>query len=103
VTDRVEEAFRVIQREYMAEMPDRLRQLRARSLEFRAGDPAATGALRMALHRLAGSAGSYGFPAASAVARELERWIGMEPAPAEADRLDQELDRLEAALRLPTA
>jgi HPt (histidine-containing phosphotransfer) domain-containing protein len=103
VSDPVEVAFRAIQREYMAEMPDRLRQLRARSLDFRAGDPAATGALRASLHRLAGSAGSYGFPAASALARELEGWIEMEPAPAEADRLDQELDRLEEALRTPTA
>ena len=88
-----------LQREYLAELPDRLAELRADLAALEAGAPEAAGALRTRLHRLAGSGGSYGFPEITAIARELERWIASTPSARETARLHGGLDRLEAAVR----
>jgi diguanylate cyclase (GGDEF)-like protein len=94
MTDPVDDVFLELQREYIAELPARLEELRADTQAFEAGDPDAAASLRTRFHRLAGSGGSYGFPEISAVAREMELWITAGPPRSEADRLRSALDRL---------
>ena len=89
-----QDVFRKLQREYVAELPERLGELHADAAAFALGDPAAALSLRTRLHRLAGSGGSYGFPDLSTVARELEYWIATEPPPEEAGKLHEGLARL---------
>jgi HPt (histidine-containing phosphotransfer) domain-containing protein len=86
VTDAVDDAFRALQMEYLASLPDRLEELRADVAGLRAGKLDAGPALKVRLHRLAGSGGSYGFVRLSALAREAEHWIA---AHADLKRIDQ--------------
>ena len=66
---------------------------------FRALRPEAAASLKTRFHRLAGSGGSYGFPEISVVAREMEQWMATKPAPGEAPRLDEAVDRLATLFR----
>jgi HPt (histidine-containing phosphotransfer) domain-containing protein len=86
-----------LQREYLAELPGMLLLIRNEIDRFRQGDIGAAASLRTRFHRLAGSGGSYGFPAISAAARETEQWLRTDPtpSPAEAVRLDSVVTRLE--------
>lgn len=99
MTDSLDQAFLELQREYLAEFPERLDELRADIAAFRALRPEAVTSLKTHLHRLAGSAGSYGFPELGLVARGLEQWMASKPAPGEAPHLDEEVDRLAALFR----
>jgi HPt (histidine-containing phosphotransfer) domain-containing protein len=83
------------QREYLAELPGSLLLIRSEIDRFRQGDAGAAVSLRTRFHRLAGSGGSYGFPAISALARETEQWLRTEPHAAEATRLDAAVTSLE--------
>ena len=83
-----------LQREYLAELPAMLLDIRSELDRLRRGDEGG-GDLKTHFHRLAGSGGSYGFPAISTVAREAEQWLGAGPSPAEAPRLDATVTRLE--------
>jgi len=85
----------VLQREYLAELPAMLLDIRGEIDRFRRGDEAVAASLRTRFHRLAGSGGSYGFPALSTVAREAEQWLRTGPSPSEAPRLDAAVTRLE--------
>ena len=67
MSDRVQIVFERLRREYLDEMPARLAAMENAA---RTGD---TETLRTALHQLAGSGGSHGFPGISAAARDLER------------------------------
>lgn len=91
-----EKAFDQLRREYLAEAGTRIAELRADIDGFRAGAAGALASLRTRFHRLVGSGGSYGFPEVSSAAREAERWLSAEavPGPAEADFLDDAVDRL---------
>ncbi len=91
-----EKAFDQLRREYLAEAGTRIAELRADIDGFRAGVTGALASLRTRFHRLVGSGGSYGFPEVSSAAREAERWLSTEPgpAPADADFLDDAVDRL---------
>ena len=51
--------------------------------------------LETRFHRLAGSGGSYGFPAITTVARDAEQWLRLGPSPSETPRLDAAVTRLE--------
>jgi HPt (histidine-containing phosphotransfer) domain-containing protein len=84
-----------LQREYLAEVPGMLLLIRSEIDRFRQGDMGAAASLRTRFHRLAGSGGSYGFPAISGVAREIEQWLRTDPAAAEAARMDAAVTRLE--------
>jgi HPt (histidine-containing phosphotransfer) domain-containing protein len=84
-----------LQREYLAELPGMLLLIRSEIDRFRHGNAGAAASLRTRFHRLAGSGGSYGFPAISAVAREAEQWLRTDPPAAEAARLDAAVTRLE--------
>ncbi len=89
-------AFDQLRREYLAEGGNRLAEIRADSDRYRSGDPEALAALQTRFHRLVGSGGSYGFPEISSAAREAERWLAQQPPPAaaDADWLDDAVDRL---------
>jgi chemotaxis protein histidine kinase CheA len=79
VTSDADEAFArqlyELRREYLADSPKRLAELRALSARLAAGDTAALAECRQAFHRLAGSGGSYGFPLVSTRSREGEHLI----------------------------
>ncbi len=99
MTDSLDDALRELQHEYLAEFPDRLDELRTEIAAFRALRPEAAAALKLRFHRLAGSGGSYGFPEISIVAREMEQWMATKPAPGEAPRLDDAVERLATLFR----
>lgn len=73
--------FEELRREYLAEAAARLGELRKDLAALRAGEPDAATSLKIRLHRLAGSGGSYGFPEISAASRATELWIGANPTP----------------------
>ena len=91
MSDPVDEAFRQLRLEYLASLPARLDELRSDVASWRAGDPGALSSLKVRLHRLAGSGGSYGFVQLSSLAREAERWLAGSP---EVDPLEALLDQL---------
>jgi HPt (histidine-containing phosphotransfer) domain-containing protein len=97
MSDPLEGAFRNLQREYLASIPVRLDELRADIAGFRAGLAGAAESLKVRLHRLAGSAGSYGLQELSSIAREAERWLARSPHLDEADQLETMVDRMEKA------
>jgi diguanylate cyclase (GGDEF)-like protein len=99
MTDALDDTMLALQREYLAEFPERLEELRDDIAAFRALRPEAAASLRTRFHRLAGSGGSYGFPEISAVAHEMEQWMATKPAPGEAPRLDEAVDRLATLFR----
>ena len=96
MTRDFDDAFQALRREYLAEVPTRLRELRADVAALRAGDAEAVASLLTRFHRLVGSGGSYGFPQISAFAREMEMWLGGRDAALSADttRLDAAVERL---------
>lgn len=92
-----DELFRQLRVEYLAECDERLAALRVDIAELRHGADGAAAAMRRRLHQLAGSGGSYGFPAISAIAREAEQWLGGAPSPvAIVPRMEEAVARLEA-------
>ncbi len=62
-----------LRREYLADSPKRLAELRALGARLAGGDATALAECRQAFHRLAGSGGSYGFPLVSTRSREGEQ------------------------------
>jgi HPt (histidine-containing phosphotransfer) domain-containing protein len=99
MTDAVDDAFRALQMEYLATLPARLEELRADIADLRAGNPDAAPALKVRLHRLAGSGGSYGFVQLSSLAREAERWLTSNAGLWETDGLELILNRLTDAAK----
>jgi hypothetical protein len=97
MTDAVDDAFRELRIEYLASLPDRLEELRADVARLRSGLPDAGPALKVRLHRLAGSGGSYGFLQLSSLAREAERWLTANPGVRDTDGLELILNRLSEA------
>lgn len=96
MSDDLTRVLQQLRREYVAEAPVRLQELRKDIAAFRAGEPDAVKSLILRFHRLAGSGGSYGFPDISDVARETERWLkrNPQPGPEEAETLDTAVNRL---------
>ncbi len=97
MTDAVDDAFRELRTEYLASLPGRLEELRADVAGLRSGKPEATAALKVRLHRLAGSGGSYGFVQLSSLAREAERWLADNADVRETAELELILNRLSEA------
>src|SRR5690606_20703624 len=96
--DHFEKVYDQLRREYLAGADARLAELRAEVESLRAGDREAASRLRARLHRLAGSGGSHGFPEISSAAREAEVMLRERGAgPADADALDDVVDRLAVA------
>ncbi len=88
-----------LQREYLAELPAQIAEIRNAIGFFREGRDGARDTLRARFHQLAGSGGSHGFPEISSVAREMEQWVATEPPATEAPRLDAAVERLAAIVR----
>jgi diguanylate cyclase (GGDEF)-like protein len=99
VSEELEQVLAQLRREYVAESPIRLEELRKDVAAFRTGEPDASRSLMIIFHRLAGSGGSYGFPAISEIGRTMERWLKSDPPPGpdQAARLDQAVEELAAA------
>jgi hypothetical protein len=70
--DALAEQLRLLRREYLADSAQRVDELRRLYARLAGGEHAAAPELRQALHRLAGSGGSYGFPLVSTRSREGE-------------------------------
>jgi diguanylate cyclase (GGDEF)-like protein len=73
--DPLEEAMVALRREYLGEAPERLMELRKDYAAVLAGETGAAESLKVRLHKLVGSGGSYGFPEISEHARTAERWL----------------------------
>jgi chemotaxis protein histidine kinase CheA len=98
VTDAVDDAFRALRIEYLATLPGRIQELREDVASLRSGKSEAASSLKVRLHRLAGSGGSYGFLQLSSLAREAERWLADNAADVrEAGELELILNRLSEA------
>lgn len=91
--DSLSELMARLRRDYQAEFPGRIADLRRTAAEWLAGGepepPLAT-----LFHRLAGSAGAYGYTEVSAVSRAAERFVGTGPG-----RSAETAARLEAAIQ----
>ena len=96
------EFFEELRREYLAEAPARLAELRKDLAALHAGEPDAAASLKVRLHRLAGSGGSYGFPEISTASRGTEQWIIANPSPDAAGFafLDESIGRIAHAFDL---
>jgi diguanylate cyclase (GGDEF)-like protein len=99
MNDSAEQAYRELQQEYLDELPKMFAELRSDIDSFRKGEKVLP-ALRTRFHQLAGSGGSYDFPEISEIARAAERFIGSDPPPSEAGKLDDAVKRLEAVLAI---
>ena len=101
MSDRIDELLAALRREYVADGPARLAELRKDMAAFLAGEPDAIASLTGRFHRLAGSGGSYGFDDISIISKEIEQWLRREPivAPSTENRtrLSSAVERLSAA------
>ena len=70
--DALAETIRLLRVEYLGDAPERVAELWAFHERAENGDSGALDELRRALHKLAGSGGSYGFPELSAKSRAGE-------------------------------
>ncbi len=61
--------------DYRGKLPGKLEDIRQLHISGAIADPAALEAYYTAVHQLAGSSGSYGFPAVSEAARKLDRYL----------------------------
>lgn len=96
--DALSEALRRLRLEYLAESAQKVAQLWAIFERVEAGEQGALSELRQALHKLAGSGGSYGFPEVSSRSREGE--LTAERLTASAEALGPPLlDKLRDLLR----
>ena len=99
MSDPVDEAFQQLRLEYLASLPARLDELRSDVASWKAGDTDALSSLKVRLHRLAGSGGSYGFVQLSSLARDAERWLTADAGVRETDELELILNKLTEATR----
>lgn len=99
MSEELELVLAQLRREYVAESPTRLEELRKYVSAFRAGEPDASQSLIVLFHRLAGSGGSYGFPDISEIGRTMERWLKSTPPPGpdQAATLEAAVERLAAS------
>lgn len=90
--DPLHELMARLRRDYQSEFPARIADLRRTASEWLAGgDPEPP--LETLFHRLAGSAGAYGYIDVSTVCRAAEKFVGTEPG-----RNAETAARLEAAI-----
>jgi diguanylate cyclase (GGDEF)-like protein len=97
----VDQVLEALRREYVADGPARLAELRKDLAAFMAGEADAAESLKARFHRLAGSGGSYGFEEISLISREVEQWLkasaAVPPTPENSGRLSHAVARLSAA------
>jgi len=73
--DPLEAAMHALRAEYLAESPERVRELSAALGRLRTKDATALADLQRHFHRLAGSGGSYGFPLVTDRSRAAEHTL----------------------------
>jgi len=100
VDDAARERFRAqlerMKKGYVSRLPERAAELEELRPGLSAGDAAASQQVRDIVHRLSGTAGSYGLDEISRAATELELRIDKAAAP---DALASDLDALVLVLR----
>lgn len=105
MTDPLAEALRALRREYLGDSVARVAELRRLLAPTEQGDRAALDGLRRALHKLAGSGGSYGFELVSQASRAGEQIArrlietGAAATPQDLAGLRDAVDRVDAAFR----
>ena len=89
--------------EYLAETPGRLGEMRSALARWRGGLSPEGPSLLTLFHRMAGSAGAYGFGDVSATCRAIEQWLTGSPPADEANgrRIAEAIDTIEAAFTRP--
>ncbi|HTO74059.1 MAG TPA: diguanylate cyclase [Gemmatimonadales bacterium] len=101
MSEHVQQVMEALRREYVADGPARLAELRKDLAAFLAGEPDAVESLTSRFHKLAGSGGSYGFDEISTISREVEKWLRADPTvapnPEAKGRLSQAVERLSSA------
>ncbi|MFI5234167.1 MAG: diguanylate cyclase [Gemmatimonadales bacterium] len=100
MTESLDSALVRLSRNYVGEAPTRIAELRKDLAAFEAGEVDALDSLKVRFHRLAGSGGSYGFPAISTAGRRAEQWIIEHPGggPETYPALHTAVDEIAAAL-----
>jgi len=103
--EELERELAKLRAKYLADLPQRLADVGAELVKAESGDVPAMQAVRLLLHRLAGSAGNYGFDLATARARAAEAVAariaeaGAPPTPEQAAELRGLIADLKAAFR----
>jgi HPt (histidine-containing phosphotransfer) domain-containing protein len=89
--------------EYLAQIPDRLAEMEATRVRWLSGLPPPDQPLPTLFHRLAGSAGAYGFGDVSRICREVEQWLATHPLPTpqSGERLSAAITAIRAAFERP--
>ena len=101
--DLLAQQLQQLRREYLLDSSKRLEELRQLRARVADNDRNALAGLHQAFHRLAGSGGSYGFPAVTATSREGERVVkrleaaGGPLAPGDVDAIDRCIDGVAGA------
>lgn len=90
--DSLSELMDRLRRDYLGEMPSRIMDLRRTTEEWLAGDDPEP-PLPVLFHRLAGSAGAYGYTEVSLICRTAERFVNSKPG-----RNAETAAKLEAAI-----
>jgi chemotaxis protein histidine kinase CheA len=109
MSDPLAEALRGLKREYLRESVARVAELEELLAQVAAGGSEALDRLRRALHRLAGSGGSYGFADVSRHSRsgeEIARRLmeaGSAPQPADVAALTEVVSAVRAAFEVARA
>lgn len=75
----LDDVMRMLRTEYLGAIPSRLAEFDRLFAAWQGGESSAAEGLQRLLHQLTGSAGSYGFAEASAVARALEQRLKPQP------------------------
>jgi HPt (histidine-containing phosphotransfer) domain-containing protein len=79
MNEPLEQLIARLRAEYLAEIPDRLAEMQATLDRWLAGQPPDGPPLLTLFHRLAGSAGAYGFGDVTAICRSVEQWLAQNP------------------------
>ena len=103
MTEPLEQLVARLRAEYLLEAPDRLAEMRSALDCWLAGKPPDGPSLPMLFHRLAGSAGAYGFGDVTAICRGVEQWLAQNPPVTEAGvrRISSAIDAIGAAFAKP--
>jgi len=103
--DPLAQQLRLLRQEYLRDSGKRVEELRSLRTRVAREGPAALPDLRQALHRLAGSGGSYGFPDVSTRSREAEHFVadmistGRSPTPVDLASIDKAIESVAAAFQ----
>lgn len=103
MTETLDQLMARLRAEYLEEVPERLHEMRRARARWLAGFPPEGPPLLTLFHRLAGSAGAYGYGDVSAACREAEQWLATGPEPSEeaGRRLARAIDAIEQAFDRP--